>query len=243
MKYEIFFLKNQSRVTSSKRAGLMVRYQSINYDVNIDSENNTIIKINAIMDKNRYLKKKKYKPKITDCNIIRNKIVANKFGYNPFTLKPNYSITEEILLEKIKNNIFNFQNLNEDQIETLISKSTIKINIIHRILFYIWYKYLKMQRYKILWVDDEIDLLKPYVLTLKEKNFQINTFNNPKSNPPTHIGHCLSNNLAYPLEKTSFKFSGSFSMILSTIKPLNLILKKSKDILEFQLTFNQEKKV
>ena len=36
----------------------MVRYQSINYDVNIDSENNTIIKINAIMDKNRYLKKK-----------------------------------------------------------------------------------------------------------------------------------------------------------------------------------------
>ena len=52
MKYEIFFLKNQSRVTSSKRAGLMVRYQSINYNVNIDSENNTIIKINAIMDKN-----------------------------------------------------------------------------------------------------------------------------------------------------------------------------------------------
>ena len=133
MKYEIFFLKNQSRVTSSKRAGLMVRYQSINYDVNIDSENNTIIKINAIMDKNRYLKKKIYKPKITDCNIIRNKIVANKFGYNPFTLKPNYSITEEILLENIKNNIFNFQNLNEDQIETLINKSTIKINIIHPI--------------------------------------------------------------------------------------------------------------
>ena len=38
-----------------------------------------------------------------------------------------------------------------------------------------------MQRYKILWVDDEIDLLKPYVLTLQEKNFQINTFNNPYS--------------------------------------------------------------
>ena len=38
-----------------------------------------------------------------------------------------------------------------------------------------------MQRYKILWVDDEIDLLKPYVLTLQEKNFQIDTFNNPYS--------------------------------------------------------------
>ena len=133
MKYEIFFLKNQERVINSRKVGLMVKYQSLNYELNIDSENNTIIKINAIMDKNRYLKKKKYKPKITDCNIIRNKIVANKFGYNPFTLKPNYSITEEILLENIKNNIFNFQNLNEDQIETLINKSTIKINIIHPI--------------------------------------------------------------------------------------------------------------
>ena len=132
IKYEIFFLKNQSRVIGS-RVGLMVKYQSINYDVNIDNENNTTIRINAIMDKNRYLKKKKYKPKITDCNIIRNKIVANKFGYNLFTLKPNYSITEEILLENIKNNIFNFQNLSEDQIETLINKSTIKINIIHPI--------------------------------------------------------------------------------------------------------------
>ena len=38
-----------------------------------------------------------------------------------------------------------------------------------------------MQRYKILWVDAEIDLLKPYVLTLQEKNYQIDTFNNPYS--------------------------------------------------------------
>ena len=31
MKYEIFFLKNQSRVINSRKVGLMVRYQSINY--------------------------------------------------------------------------------------------------------------------------------------------------------------------------------------------------------------------
>ena len=28
-----------------------------------------------------------------------------------------------------------------------------------------------MQRYKILWVDDEIELLKPYILYLEEKNY------------------------------------------------------------------------
>ena len=30
-----------------------------------------------------------------------------------------------------------------------------------------------MQRYRILWVDDEIELLKPYVLFLREKGFDI----------------------------------------------------------------------
>ena len=38
-----------------------------------------------------------------------------------------------------------------------------------------------MQRYRILWVDDEIELLKPYVLFLKEKGFDVKTFNNPFS--------------------------------------------------------------
>ena len=37
------------------------------------------------------------------------------------------------------------------------------------------------QRYNILWVDDEIDLLKPYVLFLEEKNYKVITFNDPYS--------------------------------------------------------------
>jgi len=38
-----------------------------------------------------------------------------------------------------------------------------------------------IQRYNILWVDDEIDLLKPYVLFLEEKNYNVITFNDPYS--------------------------------------------------------------
>ena len=46
-----------------------------------------------------------------------------------------------------------------------------------------------MQRYKILWVDDEIELLKPYILYLEEKNYIVESFNNPflsipHENPP-----------------------------------------------------------
>ena len=125
MKYEIFFLKNQSRVINSRKVGLMVRYQSINYEIKIDHDANTKVIINSIMDKNRYLKKKKYKPKIADCNIVRNKIVTDKFGYN--------SVTEEVLFEYIKNNIFNFQNLKDDEIERLINKTSVTVNIIHPI--------------------------------------------------------------------------------------------------------------
>ena len=133
MKYEIFFLKNKSRVINSRKTGLMVRYQSVNYEIKIDDDANTKVIINSIMDKNRYLKKKKYKPKITDCNIVRNKIVTDKFGYNPLTLKQNYSVTEDVLFEYIKNNIFNFQNLKEDEIERFINKTSVPVNIIHPI--------------------------------------------------------------------------------------------------------------
>ena len=40
-------------------------------------------------------------------------------------------------------------------------------------------KYPGMQRYKILWVDDEIDLLKPYIIFLEEKNYDVISFSNP----------------------------------------------------------------
>ena len=38
-----------------------------------------------------------------------------------------------------------------------------------------------MQRYKILWVDDEIELLKPYILFLEEKKYSVKSFNDPFS--------------------------------------------------------------
>ncbi len=47
-----------------------------------------------------------------------------------------------------------------------------------------------MQRYKILWVDDEIELLKPYVLFLEDKGYNVITFNNPFS----LIHHLQKNN-------------------------------------------------
>ena len=36
----------------------------------------------------------------------------------------------------------------------------------------------KMNNIKILWVDDEIDLLKPHILFLEKKEYQVTTCNN-----------------------------------------------------------------
>ena len=35
-----------------------------------------------------------------------------------------------------------------------------------------------MNTIKILWVDDEIDLLKPHILFLEKKNYKVTTYNN-----------------------------------------------------------------
>ena len=35
-----------------------------------------------------------------------------------------------------------------------------------------------MDKIKILWVDDEIDLLKPHILFLEKKNYEVTTCNN-----------------------------------------------------------------
>ena len=35
-----------------------------------------------------------------------------------------------------------------------------------------------MKLMKILWVDDEIDLLKPFILFLEERNYSVDTCNN-----------------------------------------------------------------
>jgi hypothetical protein len=60
------------------------------------------------MDKVRY-KKKKYKPKISDCNVLRNLLVYGKYGYNLIFQKRNTFLTnadmEEIFISRFLNNL------------------------------------------------------------------------------------------------------------------------------------------
>jgi len=129
-RFDNFFIKNQHKILGNNP--LAVRYESINYNVIYEVEKSIQIFLEAKMDRYRY-KSKKYFPKLVDCNIIRNRIFFNKFGYSGITRKINYSLSESGMREVIKKTIYNLENLNEPLKNFLIDKTKINVEIIHPI--------------------------------------------------------------------------------------------------------------
>ena len=86
-----------------------VQYQSVGSQVDFSEKDSKItISIIGVMDKRRY-SQKKYIPKISDCNILRNILLYGKYGYNVFFQKRNTFLTnidmEEIFLSRFLNNL------------------------------------------------------------------------------------------------------------------------------------------
>ena len=132
LKYEIFLNKNFNRLY--KGGGIpqtMIIYQYIDSTVKYNEENGFSVNINAYMDKVRYTKKKKYSPKISDCNAIRNKIFLNKVGYNLLTQKKNNFVSESELTSTISSRILNLSGLSVKDKERIINDTQIEIEIIH----------------------------------------------------------------------------------------------------------------
>tara|TARA_Y100000590_G_scaffold239897_1_gene269773 strand:- start:839 stop:1405 length:567 start_codon:yes stop_codon:yes gene_type:complete len=127
-KFDNFFIKNQHRIL--RRNPLMIYYESLNYNVVYKEGKNIVINIEAKMNRMRY-KQKKYFPKLSDCNIVRNKIFYNKSGYTFFKRKKNYVLDKEIMTEILKNSIYNLENLDDEFKNFLIRQTKIKVKIIH----------------------------------------------------------------------------------------------------------------
>ena len=62
LKYDLFFLKNKHRLATDQNLRLMVDYQSMSFNLNINDQNTFKLKIIAVMKKSRY-QKKRYYPK------------------------------------------------------------------------------------------------------------------------------------------------------------------------------------
>lgn len=130
LKYDLFFLKNKYRLVTNQTLRLMVDYQSMNFNLIVDDQNVFKLKIIAVMNKSRY-QKKRYYPKNTDCNIVRNKLFLDKYGYTFWKRKPSYAFDEEDLQNVLINEIYGSENLSKKIIKELIDQTMIEIDIIH----------------------------------------------------------------------------------------------------------------
>ena len=75
-------LVQRHSLLGSQPMALRVQYQSVISQVDFSEKDlKIIVSIIGVMDKKRY-SQKKYKPKISDCNILRNILVYGKYGYN-----------------------------------------------------------------------------------------------------------------------------------------------------------------
>ena len=133
---DFILLKIESRLI--QRHGLLgsqvyamrIQYQSIGSQVDfIEKDSKIVITITAIMDKKRY-QEKKYKPKMSDCNIIRNVLFYGKYGYNFLTQKRNKFLTnanmEEIFVSRFLNNL----SISEKEKNFILKNTFAKVNVI-----------------------------------------------------------------------------------------------------------------
>ena len=136
---DFFLLKLEN--TINKRAHILrrqllatrVQYSSIGIQVDLNNKKEEIfINMYAIMDKNRY-SKKKYNQKLSDCNQVRNLIFYNKHGYKFFTQKRDPALSRRIMEDIFREVFFNNINFNEKEINFLLDKMFVNVTILHPI--------------------------------------------------------------------------------------------------------------
>ena len=81
------------------------------------------------MDKRRYTKKK-YKPKISDCNILRNILLYGKHGYSTITQKRNRYLTNEDMEDIFVSRFLNNLSLTDSEKKYIINNTIVNSLII-----------------------------------------------------------------------------------------------------------------
>ena len=128
-KIETFMIKNKQRMFVQDPFKIL--YQEIGINVKYVDKEKIHISVLGVMDKTRYTKTKRYTPNIKDCNVIRNKIFYNMYGYSPIRRKKTLELDTDYMTEILKENVFNLNSLDEKQVEFLIDRSYIEILIAH----------------------------------------------------------------------------------------------------------------
>ena len=109
---------------------LRVQYQSVGSQVDFsDKDNKITISIVGIMDKKRY-SQKKYEPKISDCNILRNILLYGKYGYNMIFQKRNRFLTNDDMREIFLSRFLNNLSLSEKEKNYIVDNTLARVQVI-----------------------------------------------------------------------------------------------------------------
>ena len=129
LKIETKLIQRHSLLGSQPLA-LRIQYQNVGSQIEFnEEESKIIITIIAIMDKKRYAEKK-YKPKISDCNIIRNLLLYGKYGYNLIFQKRNKYLTNEDMEELYVTRFLSNLSLSDKEINYLLKNTFVEAKII-----------------------------------------------------------------------------------------------------------------
>ena len=109
---------------------LRVQYQSVGSQVEfIEKDSKIIISIIGVMNKNRY-SQKKYKPKISDCNILRNILLYGKYGYNAIFQKRNRFLTNEDMREIFLSRFLHNLSLSDKEKNYIVDNTLARVQVI-----------------------------------------------------------------------------------------------------------------
>ena len=107
-----------------------IQFQHIGSQVDFEEKESKIkISIRGVMDKARY-SQKKYKPKNTDCNILRNLLFYGKQGYGLFTRKRNKYLTNSDMKEIFISSFLNNLSITEEQKNFIVKNTYASVEII-----------------------------------------------------------------------------------------------------------------
>ena len=124
-------LNKRSLILRKQLLATRVQYSNIGIGVDFDNKREKIsIKIYAVMDKNRY-SKKKYVQKLSDCNQVRNLIFYKRQGYKFFTQKRDPALSQSVMEDIFKEVFFNNLSFDEEEIEFLIDNMFVDVTILH----------------------------------------------------------------------------------------------------------------
>jgi len=133
---DFILLKIESRLIQrhgllgAQPMALRIQYQSVGSQVDfVEKKSNIIISIIGVMDKKRY-SDKKYKPKLSDCNILRNILLYGKYGYNLIFQKRNQFLTESHMQDIFVSRFLNNLTLSEKEKEDILNNTIAKVQII-----------------------------------------------------------------------------------------------------------------